>query len=239
MLLTITIWGYLDYNFLNSHLNIECLTFKTKDQKNNTHWKEDFYLNNTVEDYGVSVDIWMLLNRVITDKTIFCPLFCSRDSLKKSKIFLSLTSPLPQLFSQDKISGSSVNCSWSVTPSISEVQMLSDLDSWKANIRVMQTFGICLPKKGVGMEAPRWDQGSQISLRTTDVGKGTASMDYAFWEGPRVPKDTLGLSPSTPVVRVFSHLTWCSIGSDRTHFSLTPVFQTTLPICQKILFFFG
>ena len=91
MLLTITIWGYLDYNFLNSHLNIECLTFKTKDQKNNTHWKEDFYLNNTVEDYGVSVDIWMLLNRVITDKTIFCPLFCSRDSLKKSKIFLSLT----------------------------------------------------------------------------------------------------------------------------------------------------
>ena len=68
MLLTITIWGCLDYNFLNSYLNIECLTFKTKDQKNNTHWKEDFYRNNTVEDYEVSVDIWMLLNRVIQMK---------------------------------------------------------------------------------------------------------------------------------------------------------------------------
>ena len=43
------------------------------------------------------------------------------------------------------------------------------------------------------MEAPRCDLGSQISLRTTDVGKGTASMHNAFWEGPRVPKKSLGL----------------------------------------------
>ena len=87
MLLTITIWGYLDYNFLNSHLNIECLTIKTKDQKNNTHWKEDFYLNNTVEDYGVSVDIWILWNRVIQIKLFYVPCFAVGTHWKKAKSF--------------------------------------------------------------------------------------------------------------------------------------------------------
>lgn len=51
----VSIRGNLENNTLNSHLNMESLTFKTEGQENNT--LELLPTNDTIEDYEVSGDI--------------------------------------------------------------------------------------------------------------------------------------------------------------------------------------
>ena len=88
ILTTATIWGSLENIVLNSHLffNMESLTFTTEGEENNTldplpkwHcrrlWGQCWHL-----DVTKSTD---------TSNTIFCPIFCNRESLKKTHLFHS------------------------------------------------------------------------------------------------------------------------------------------------------